>query len=104
MTSVCDEPLVPVEAELVAEAELEVPGVEELEVVPGLDDVLDEHAPSPAARRPAATTASIRLLVNGLVDNIEFPLGCCGEGVTQSRRLALGRLRAIASTLPRARA
>jgi hypothetical protein len=63
MTSVCDEPLV------LGELELEV----ELEA--GLDDVLEEHAPSPAARRPAAATASTRLLVNGLVVNIDFPLG-----------------------------
>jgi hypothetical protein len=45
-------------------------GVLELEVVPEPDEVFEEHAPSPAARRPAAATASIRLLVNGLVLNI----------------------------------
>jgi hypothetical protein len=49
-------------------------GVLELpEVLPELgEEVFEEHAPSPAARRPAAATASIRLLVNGLVLNMKF--------------------------------
>jgi hypothetical protein len=74
MTSVCDEPLVlgellDVGVELELAVELLDAGVE-LE----LEEVLEEHAPSPIARRPAAVTASTRLLVNRLV-NIDFPLG-----------------------------
>jgi hypothetical protein len=66
MTSVWEAPL------LLVLDEVEVP------VADGVDELgeFEEHAPSAAARRPTAVTASIRLPVNGLFLNIEFPLGC----------------------------
>jgi hypothetical protein len=39
-----------------------------------LDELLDEQAASPAARRPAAVTANALLVISLLV-NFDFPLG-----------------------------
>jgi hypothetical protein len=59
--------LEPVEVLVVAEAPVEVGAL-------ALDELLDEQAASPAARRPAAVTANALLVISLLV-NFDFPLG-----------------------------
>jgi hypothetical protein len=61
-------------------SELAPPPEEGLDVVPpaGLDP-LDEQAARPAARRPAAVSASAALPVTLLIINFDLPLGCRGN-------------------------
>ena len=63
--------VLPEPVEVLAEAEEEAP----VEVgALALDELLDEQAASPAARRPAAVTANALLVISLLV-NFDFPLG-----------------------------
>jgi hypothetical protein len=73
MTSVWEAPLLLLLDEVLDEVP-EAGGVLEL-------GEFEEHAPSAAARRPTVVTASIRLPVNGLFLNIEFPLEFFCEGL-----------------------
>jgi hypothetical protein len=61
------EPVAPVEAGAVEEAPVDDGAL-------ALDELLDEQAASPAARRPAAVTANALLVISLLV-NFDFPLG-----------------------------
>ncbi len=63
--------LLPEPVEVLEEADEEAP-VEDGALV--LDELLDEQAASPAARRPAAVTANALLVISLLV-NFDFPLG-----------------------------
>jgi hypothetical protein len=54
-----------------------VPEVEELEAPPlaPVDELLEEQAASPAARRPTAAIATALLVGIGLIVNFDCPLG-----------------------------